>query len=161
MRIPGLLTENLKIVEGLAPVADALAATVNSDAVNMGIYEKALIVLHRGAGTTGTQTLTVIAASDNAATGATAIPFKYRRVNLGGSPVDDGGDWTQATAAGFTTVAGGSDIYAIDVDQADITEGLSFINLKSVEVVDAAVLAGITIFLANPRVGGDDLPSAV
>lgn len=153
-----LISESIKLVGGaLGPVADALAGTVYSDIVSLSKYKKALILVVRGVGTTGTQTLTVEASSDFAAGSVEAIPFKYRRRASG----DTLGAITDATSAGFTTVAGGSDAYILEINSDDLPEGKPNFRLKSVEVVDAAVVADIQILLADPRYAGDTLPTAI
>jgi hypothetical protein len=141
----------------LYPVADALASTVTSDVVNAGLYGKVAFLVWRGVGTTGTQTLTVQASAANDGSSPTAIPFRYRRMSSG----DTMGAATAAAAAGFTTAAGGSDLYLVEVDPADTPDGKPWVHLKSVEVVDAAVLAGILILLGDPRYAGDTLPTAI
>lgn len=155
------LSERLKIVSGLAPDADALAGTKTTDVVNMGLYERIMFVVHRGAGTTGTQVLTVQASAANNGASPTAIPFKYRRIDVGsGTPADEADDFTDATASGFTTEAGGSDVYLIEVQAADLPEDKPWVHLKSVEGVDAAVDASVLIVLGNARYGGN-MPSAI
>lgn len=154
-----LISECLKYVFGIKPVADALAGTKTTDVVNLGLYKKALFALNRGVSTggLGTQTITVQASALNDGASPTAIPFKYRRIASG----DTAGDITNAEAAGFTTAAGGSDGYMIEVDAADCPEGKPWVHLKSVEVVDDPVVASIDIWLGQPRYAGDDLPTAI
>lgn len=154
----GLITENIKYVNGaLGPVADALAGTVYSDVVSLSKYKKAAIFLKRGVGTTGTQTLTVQACDDFTPSNTEDIAFTYRRLSSG----DTLGDKTAATSAGFTTAAGGADTYILEIDADALPEGKPNFRLKSVEVVDAAVVADVFIMLSDPRYGGDDLPTAI
>lgn len=153
-----LISENLKFVGGvLGPVADAFSGTVYSDIVSLSKYKKAAILVVRGVGTTGTQTFTVEASDDFSASNVAAIPFKYRRRASG----DTLGAITDATAAGFTTAAGGSDAYILEIDADDLPEGKPNFRLKSVEVVDAAVVADVQIILGDTRFAGDTLPTAI
>lgn len=155
------LSENVKIVQGLAPDADALAATVTTDAVNMGLCERALFVVSRGTGTTGTQTLTLQASAAADKNSPTAVAFKYRRIDVSATPADTLGAFTEATDAGFTTAAGGADIYLLEVQAADLPEAKPYLHLKSVEVVDAAVDAGVLIVLDGVRYQATSAPSIV
>lgn len=154
------LSEVVKIVEGFKPDADALAGTVQSEAVNMGLYERATFILHRGAGTTGTQTITMQASTDAAQSGAEAIAFRRRTLDT--YPISDAlGSASAVTSAGFTTTAGGDNIEVIEVKAEDMPDGKKWLNLKSVEVVDAADDASLIILLSNSRYQGDTLPVAI
>lgn len=138
------------LVKGLDAVADAFAGTVRSEVVNMEAFGRALFVLHKGVGTTGTSTITMEASDDVSATNVTAIPFRYRICTTG----DTWGALTDAAAAGFATTAGSSQLYAIEVDAAELGDtGYNFLSMKCVEVVNDPVLGGILIFLHEPRYG--------
>ncbi len=150
-------TEEVKHVIGLPPAADFLAGTKNSDVVSLANYQRALIVVNRGAGSTGTQVLKVQACDNFTPSNTTDIPFVYRRRASG----DTYGDRTAVAAAGLTTVAGGDDTYYIEVDQADLPEGKPNLRLNSVEGVDAAVVGHCDIWLFGPRYEGTTMPTAI
>lgn len=152
-----LLSEDIKIVKGLDPVADAFSATVYSDIVNTALYGKLAFVVYKGVGTTGTSTITILAGTNNSGTSEEAVPFKYRRVASG----DIAGDITDATTAGFTTTAGSSEMYIVEVDPADLPESKPWVRLKAVESVDSPVIGAIVGLLGAPRYGGENLPSAI
>lgn len=135
----GIFSERHFINGGLAPVADALAGTVDGDAVSTALYSRVVMILVRGVGATGTSTLTVLASSDNAGTGAEAIPFKTRTGTLAGVL----GALTDVDVAGFTTVAGSNQIDVIEIDSASAPDEKPFVNLHAVEVVDSPVAATI------------------
>jgi hypothetical protein len=156
-----LLSESVKFVTGIAPVANAFAGTAYTDIVSMANYEKALFLLQKGVGATGTATITLEACSDNTGAGATAIPFRYRRNNAAGSPIDAMGAFTNATASGFVTTAGSNDQYAIEVTNSELLEGKPWLRLKSVEGVVSAVAGSVLIILSGARYAGVELPSAV
>ena len=151
-----LMIERIKFVKGLNPVADAFAGTVQSEAVNMGKYLRVAFIIVKGVGTTGTSTVTIQASSDASQTGATAIPFYYRRIATG----DTGGAVTEALAAGFNTTAGSDERYVIEVAADACPTDKPFINMKLVEVVDSPVLGGIEI-LAEGKYYGNVLPTAI
>ncbi|MGE0417691.1 MAG: hypothetical protein AB7O80_12860 [Acetobacteraceae bacterium] len=139
------------IVKGLDPVANAFAGTVYSDVVSMKEYSVARFIIHKGAGATGTATITVEACSDAAGNNPVAVPFQYQAY----TGADDlPGAVAAATVAGFTTSAGASQLYVIEVDSQAMA-GKGWVRLKSVEVVASAVLGGILIELLGPRYAAD------
>jgi hypothetical protein len=108
---------------------------------------------------TGTATITVLAASDNAGTGAAAVPFKYRKKNAGVANSTHG-NVIDATVAGFTTTANENTLYEIEIDASVLPDGKPFVALKLTETVndpvDGAVLGLITV----PYFVGTGLPEA-
>lgn len=155
--IKGLLSEALKIVSGIKPDADRFNGDPVSDYFNMGLYGLALGILDIGVGATGTATITVLAGADASGTDAEAIPFKYRRVASG----DTAGAITDATVAGFTTTAGGGEMYLIEIDAADCPAGKPYCAIKATEVADDPVDAALAVVLGNARYSGATLPSAI
>jgi len=142
------LLQNLHAIKGIDAVADAFAGTVSSDVVRADNYESILFVVHKGVGTTGTSTITVEACDDVVPTTTAAVPFFYRTVTSGDVP----SALTKATTSGFTTTAGSSQLYLVEVRVGDLAStGYNFVRLKATEVVDAAVLGGILILAGNPR----------
>jgi hypothetical protein len=152
-------TERNHVVKGLDPVADAFAGTVTSDVVSLRAHNKAIFEIYKGVGATGTSTVTVEACDDFAASNTTAVPFRYRRCC---NTADVQGVLTEATASGFATTAGSSEIYVIEVAAADLAgTDKGNVRLKMVEVVDSPVLGGITIRLAEPTYAQDVQPTAI
>lgn len=140
---------------GLAPVADAFAATVSSDVVSMANHNRARFIYVWGVGTTGTLTLTVEACDDVTPSNTTAIPFRYRKTTAGSAP----GAWADVAATGILTTAGSNQMYELEVDAAAVAAGASgagrgFVRSKSVESVDSPILGGILIEMLEPRHSG-------
>ena len=145
-----ILTQQVHYVPLLDPVADALAGTVVTDEINMSDASAVTFFVAWGVGATGTGTITVEACDDTSATNTSAIPFKYRR----NSATDVWGALQNATTAGFTTTAGSSQVYAIEVDANEMGDsGYKYVRLKWVEVVDSPILGGIhaMVQIAKPR----------
>jgi hypothetical protein len=143
--------EGIKAVNVHLPVADAFAGTKTSTPINMSGYQKALFVLSKGAGAVGTSTITLEMASAADGTGATAIPFRYKRI-LGDGNTE--GSVQTATATGFNTVAAADDTYLIEVDSntAVFARGeKKYIRVKGVEVVDDPVTGSISALLLGGR----------
>jgi hypothetical protein len=144
----GLLMEQLHLVKGLDPVANAFAGTVSSQAVNMANAERTVFVIYKGVGTTGTATITAEACSTAAGANNTAIPFYYRAITAG----DTEGTLTKVAATGFVTTAGSSQLYAIEVRAEDLAAlGYNYVRLTSVESVAVSVLGGILILQGELR----------
>jgi len=152
-----VFTERNHIVKGIDPVADAFAGSVASDVVNLKNYGHVTFLVYKGVGTTGTSTITVEACSDTTPTTTEAIAFKYRAYTSGDTP----GTLQTATASGFTTTAGSSQVYAIEVDAQDLAEtGYNYVRLKATEVVDSPVVGAILAILSEPRYASGSLPTA-
>ena len=138
--MPAKLLQYAHFMKGLDAVADAFDGTVYSDIYNMGDYHSIVFIIHKGVGTTGTSTITVEASDDVSATNTTAIPFRYKAITTG----DTEGALTAATTSGFTTTAGSSQLYVVEVDSAELGDtGYQYVRLAAVEVADDPVLGGI------------------
>ncbi len=142
------LLEELHVISGLAPVADAGNGTVYTDVVSMENAAVALFTMHKGVGATGTSTITIEACDDVTPSNTSAIPFRYAQVTTG----DTAGTLTAATSAGFTTTAGNNTIVQVEVDAGELAaSGYGYCRMKMVEVVDSPVLFGVTIQLGGLR----------
>lgn len=143
-----MFLEELHLVKGLDPVADAFASTVYSDIVSLENFGSALFIIYKGVGATGTSTITVEASSDFSATAVAAVPFRYRSV----TSTDVPSALTEATTAGFATTAGSSQLYFVEINAEELlASGYKNARLKAVEVVDSPVLGGILVALGKPR----------
>ena len=150
--------QNNHTVKGLDAVADAFSGTVYSDILNMSGHGHCTFIVHKGVGATGTSTITVEACDDTSGSNVSAVPFFYKKY-VGSDDVP--GALTKATTAGFTTTAGSSQLYLIEVRDRDLaSSGYKYVRLKAVEVVDSPVLGGIIAVLSQPR-QAQDIPSSV
>jgi len=147
-----LLSEKAHIINGLAPVADAFAGTVNSDVIDVSEAHGLTFVVWWGVGATGTTVLTVDACDDTTPSTTTAVAFKYQRVSNHQSS-DVPGAVTAATSSGFTTTAGSNQLYLIHVDPDVLAAtGYRYARLHGVESVDSPLLGGILAVLHDLRV---------
>jgi hypothetical protein len=141
-----------RVVQGLPPVADALAGTVYSDIVNCKNADKVVFILQRGVGTTGKSVITVEACDDISPSNSEAVAFRYKEIN--GSDVE--GALQEATSVGFTMTAGSNRIDIVEVDAARLAVlGYSYCRLKAVESVNDPVLAGILTILSELHYASD------
>ncbi len=161
--MPATLLQKIHAVKGIDPVADFNDTTQYSQSVNCKGAAHVLFIIHKGVGTTGTATITVLAGDTATAAGtspmtnSSAIPFKYKAI----TSTDIEGALTIAAAAGFATTAGSSQIYLIEVDCEQMgTSGYNFLQLKFAEVVNSPVLGGVTILMVGNRYQ-QDVPGTV
>lgn len=124
------------------PLADGYAGDPASDVVSLKNYHTATFYVQEGAGATGTATITVEECTLIDGTGATAIAFRYRA---------SGGEWTAATASGFTTTAGANTRYEIQVLDSDLSEDSPFVRLQFTEVVDSPVAMAAFVVAEGAR----------
>lgn len=154
------LIQQLHFVKGLDPVADFADTTQYSDVVSMTNFESVVFLVYKGVGTTGTSTITVEACDNFTPDNTTAVPFFYKSTAASGTDVPSA--LTKATTSGFTTTAGSSQIYAIEVRWGDLAStGYTNVRLKMVEVVNSPVLGGIAVIMGNPRSLKDPYPTAI
>ena len=94
-----VLTENqVHIINGLSPVADAFSGTVYSDVIDASQALWLTFIVYWGVGATGTTTLTVIPCDDTTPSNrGTAVAFTSRNLTAG----DVWGNATARAAAGF------------------------------------------------------------
>lgn len=133
------MNQEIHWVKGIDPVADAFDGTVNTDIFELWGRE-ALFMIYKGVGLTGTSLITIDACDTIVPGATTAVPFRYRICTA----TDAWGAWTAATAAGFTTTVGSSQMYEIRVDAADVgAAGYGYVRLTAVEVANNPVLGGV------------------
>lgn len=152
--------EQLRFVQGLPPVADYDDGGVTSDVINMEGYGKAIFVIQKGVGTTGTGVATVLACDDTTPSNSTAIPYRYREVTA----ADVLGTLTEATDSGYTLTAGSNLIHTFEVDAVEVAKagyGTGYVQLSLTESENAAVLAGILVILAEPQYSLADADATV
>ncbi len=135
-----ILSQAVHMVPLIDPIADAFDTGKTTTPINCRDISAVTFYLYWGVGATGTQTVTVEACDDTSATTTSALPFKYRirtATDVFGALVD-------ATTAGFTTTAGSSQVYVIEVNCAAMGHvGYKYLRLKTVEVVNSPVLGGV------------------
>lgn len=148
--------ETHHLVKGIDPVADFMDGTKTTTVVNLANYGRAAWVIYKGAGATGTSVITVEACDSNGAN-PVAVPFRYRAITTGDTP----GTPTDVAATGFTTTAGSSQLYLVEIDsEALAASGKHHARLKAVESANDPVLGGILCILPQPRFAQSITPTA-
>lgn len=135
----------------IATNVDIFNGNPGTDVINLGKYDQALWIIQKGAGATGTATITVESCDDVTPTTATAIAFNYWTCTSG----DTWSDMQTATSSGFTTTAGANQVYAIEVNSSELYSTNKYCRLKATETVNDPVYGGITCILGKPRYGGE------
>jgi len=162
-----VLSEKIKVVNGVIPVADTFATSATTDIVNLENYKKCTFIIATGATVTADGVVTVLAGADNV-TCTTAIVFKYR-TQIAADVPDAGSDvpsaLTTATVTGFAMTAskpGG--LYIVEVDAAVVAAaGTNFdhVKLTVTEDTDDPQVACVIALLSEPRYPQDILATAI
>lgn len=126
---------------------DFMAGTVTTDVVNLGKYDRALWLIHKSAGNTGTTVVTVESCDDTTPSTTTAIAFDYWTCTSG----DTWSDKSTATTSGFTTTAGSDQQYAIEINSSELSGTDQYVRLKMTESDNDPVDGGLICILSNPR----------
>lgn len=143
------MKSHLHFVKGLDPVADAFAGIVSTDIVSMRGHKTVEFIIHKGVGATGRSVITVEACDDVTPSNTTAVPFRYQPITSD----DTHGELTECDAAGFTTIAGSSQLYRVIVNTDDIkSTGYGFVRLKATESVNDPVLGGVLVIMRDPMI---------
>jgi len=148
-----LLMEQLQLIKGLDPVADAFDGTKYSDIVNVKNLSRVLFAVYGGVATAGTgaSTFTVEACDDVSASNVSAVPFVSREIATG----DTEATITARASTGYVGTAGSSKITLIEVrEDALAASGYGYVRLKSVESVNDPVVSAILV------IGESKIPSA-
>lgn len=132
----------------IAANEDFLAGTVNTDVVNLGKYDKALWLIQKGAGATGTTVVTVGSCDTVVPGTATAVAFHYWTCTSG----DTWSDMQTATSAGFTTTAGADQMYAIEINSSELSTTNQFARLTCTESANDPCDGSIICIMGGGRV---------
>lgn len=154
-----MLSEQMKIVKGLAPAADRFNTDPSTDVINLEGADKVTFLVYHAGGTTGKATITVEECSSAAGSNANAIAFRYRKLTTGAS--DAIGAITNAAATGVSTVAGETTIFEVEVKASELADGYNFARLVLTEGADDPVSGAVIALLSGLRYGGVSQPSAL
>jgi hypothetical protein len=138
-----------------AAFEDVFGGDIASDVINMENAAAAVFVITLGGGT-GSATVQILAASDNAAAATTAISFQYKEITA----PDTQGATTEAKSV---VVGGASDtIFVIEASAAKLAElGYGYIQLFAEEKVAFPKDGSVMAFLTGLRSAEDVTPTEV
>jgi hypothetical protein len=157
-QMPLYFSENIKVITGVPPAANAFGGTVVSDVVSLSNYARVAFEFIKGAGAVGTQVVTLQASAANDGANPTPVAFRYRIGNADGTGY---GDILDAPVAGFTMPAGANKTAIVELKGEELPADKGWVHLKSVEGTIGACAGAVMIHLTDPRYGGSQLPSAV
>lgn len=132
----------------IAANEDFLAGTVYTDVVNLGKYEKAMWIIQKGAGATGTTVVTVDSCDNVTPSTATPIAFNYWVCTSG----DTYGDMQTATSSGFTSTAGANQVYKVEINAAELSGTDQYARLVCTEATNDPCDGSIVCILGGGRV---------
>ena len=158
-----MLTEEIIVAPAISPVANINTTVTSAYISTRGGNFISFLLTQKSAGTnTGTSTITVQAASDTSGTGATPVPFRYRKKTTAVTS-DQWGAVSNATTAGFATTANEDTLYEIEVDPANFAAASvfnkPFVALKLTQLVADTVLGSVIAVVQNPRFSGQTIPT--
>lgn len=130
---------------------------VYTDVFNLAKYRKALFVLQKAGGATGTVTITVESCDNTTPTTPTAVAFKYKA----STTLDTFGATTACASTGLATTAGADQCYLIEVDASDLDDTDKYVRLKCTELVNAAFEGTVLTILGDARIDEDVHDTAI
>ena len=156
------LADNVHFVEAIpCPAAgNSYAGTKTSDVIGMANASECTFMVYRGAGGTGTTTITVLSCDDFVPTTSTAIAFEYKLITTGTAAHTEG-DWTAATTAGFTTAVTANVIYLCRAKSEDLVDGDIGIKIVCTESADDPVGGAVIAMLSGYRYPQENKISAI
>lgn len=131
---------------------------VTSAYVNLAKYAHASIKLMIGVSAAAPGAVTVLAATDNSGTGATAVAFNVFKGET--TNVDTLGAKVACTAAGFTPTATDKIFYVIELDAASLPQGSNFFALALANTSNS-VIASADVYLSGARQASDQSATAL
>ena len=150
-----IFTQQNKVATVLEPAANRFNGNPVSSYVDTANYGHVTFLVALGACNTGTVKLQVLAATDAAGDGATAIPFRICKAET--SPADSMTDPAYtADANGYTTNAADNTLYAIEVEARELGQGNPFVAVQGTQVAAGAISASIVAIGSNARYMGSN-----
>ncbi len=134
---------------------DFLAGTVDSDIINMELWDECFFVINKTTGATGTAEFRVHASTDVTPTSTNAIGTIYYRSCKTSDTNSVMSAWASATSSGFVMSAGAFEAWEIMVRAQDIPSGSNYIWLNSTEIVNSELGGSVTAILVGPSYGRD------
>ena len=123
-----------------------------SDVINMQDWHDVIFVIQRGAGATGTATVTVESCDTVVPGTATAVAFRKRSMTIA---TDTWAAWSAVATTGYTTGAGADGAEEIWVSSEDLSGSDKYVRLQLTEVVNNPCDGGVIAILFNPRYAED------
>jgi hypothetical protein len=154
------LVENAKIVVGAVPI-DTTGAAVAGDYVSLKGYSHLTIVIMQGAWAGGTPAVTLLQATDVAATGAKALSFtKYWSGTALTADLLTANTVTSDTY-NLTATANKFNVIEVDASSLDVDGGFDCVRVGIATPGSNADLIAVLYILTGPRYPQASPPSAI
>ena len=154
-------TQNNKIVNALAPLADYADDDPASDVVSLAECRTGVFIIQTGDNAGGNATITVESCDDVTPTTATAIPFAVTKYETEDSDIASTARAAVA-AAGFDTSASVDGVmYVIEVTADGLSGSDEYVRVQVTESTDAAVLASILFIGTGCRYNQETMATAI
>ena len=177
MSSTSFLTERVQIAQCIAQQDLDGGATIAGDYVNMGIFNRCVVLIHFADGTAADDvTALLYQATNNAAGGAKVLnALETGRIfeKLDGTTLESVGQWTQAVQAvadeQYVNLASGEaqGLYALEIMASDLDQDNDYDHIRcdvlSVDGASNAKLCSAVYILLDPRDAGHptEMPSAL
>lgn len=143
----GIVTANEDIFNG----------NLTTDIVSLANYGGAVFVIVKGAGATGTATVTIESCDDTSGSTTTAVAYNYAACTSGNT----WGSITAATSSGFTTTAGANQTYAMEIRADELSGTDKYVRMVATEVANDPVDGACLVILVDPKYPADPPREAI
>lgn len=139
--------ERIQDTVGIGASVDIFNTNPASPTINHAYCKESVAKFQHSGGTTGKGTIQVQACTKADGTGATAIPFKYKKAIAAGAY----GEILDALAAGVETVPTETARFLINIRALQLPEGKPFVRILLTETANDPVVGALTFFGAEPE----------
>lgn len=131
----------------IADYSDYTANNPATDIVSMENHADAYFLIIKGAGATGTATVTVESCDTVVPGTATAVAFEYKVITAG----DTNSAWTACASTGYLIPAAADKIVVVHVKSTGLSTTNKFVRLQFTETDSTACKGAVVAILANGR----------
>jgi hypothetical protein len=131
----------------IADYSDYTNGNPATDIVSMENHADAYFLVIKGAGATGTATITMESCDTVVPGTATAVAYEYKIITSG----DTQGDWTAVASTGYLITAAADKMILVHVKGSDLYSTNKFLRMQLTETDSTACKGAVVAFLANPR----------
>ena len=138
-----VLSEEGHVVQLVAPVD--ITGGVTAQRFSMKNYQHASILVQIGVSAAAFTKIILKQCTDNAGSGATAIPFSIYKQETAGASNDVLGARTAVTSAGYTPAATDGIFYVIELDAAELADGSPWVELDLTNGSNSVIASAVAV----------------
>lgn len=128
-----------------------------AQAFNLKNHAHASIFLGIGVSAAAPGLVTLNACSDNAGTGATAIPFDVYKQETAGASNDVTGGRVAVPATGFTPAATDGIFYILEIDAAALPAALPYLQLAIANTTNSVIASAVAVLSGGRNISDQSL----